>query len=120
MQRSTVSRLAVVSALKDDELACRVVDEERAEDVCAKGVGGLDGKVTNEQGLHTCCNHKTDGGHAEEEEKFEKDVMLAWLKNEETVEDVAEDIGDAETADVTEEGVKRAESIGHRLDAHAQ
>ncbi len=120
MQRSTVTRLAAVSALEDDELACRVVDEERAEDVCSEGVGGLDGEGANEQGLHACCNRKTDGRHAEEEEKLEEDVVLAWLKNEETVEDVAEDVRDAEAADVTQERVIRAERICHRLDAHAQ
>ena len=46
--------------------------------------------------------------------------MLAGFEDEETVKDVAEDVGDAESADVTEERVKRAERIGHRLDAHAQ
>ena len=46
--------------------------------------------------------------------------MLARLEDEETVEDIAKDVGDTESADVAENGVPGAERFSHGLDGQAQ
>ena len=46
--------------------------------------------------------------------------MLARFEDEETVEDIAKDVGDAESADVAENGVPGTERFSHGLDGQAQ